>query len=65
MINPNRLSLQIDRTGNGWIIRDSFGYSHDGRSQILTEMLVARTPSQLVELILLWAQMQTDEPVAK
>jgi hypothetical protein len=55
-------NLKIRRVCNGWVIHsdnDQWGRSHDGM-YVQGETVVARTPGELSEQVMHWAQKQAD-----
>ena len=66
MIDPTATELQIERVGNGWIIRPcGSSLCRRGALVLLENIMVARSPEELSELLFAWALKQQDQPVEK
>lgn len=59
-IDPNTNSLRVERMENGWIVLGGSEYQRS--STIAIGGHVARTPKELADLFMVWAQAQDDLP---
>jgi hypothetical protein len=58
-MDPHDNCLRVERMANGWIVIGGSGYE---RATMVPTGHVARTPKELADLILGWAQAQADLP---
>lgn len=59
-IDPTTHSLRVERMENGWIVLGGSDYQRS--STIPSSGHVARTPKELADLFMVWAQAQDDLP---
>jgi hypothetical protein len=59
-IDPGSGSLRIDRVDNGWVVFSGTNFAMNCGGVPTTH--VARTPKELADLVMGWAQAQNDLP---
>jgi hypothetical protein len=61
-LDPEMKHLELSRVQNGWMLASPSSFAREGRYMPL---MVARTPRELADLVIAWAQQQADAPMKK